>query len=231
MSDPVFNASDRVETPPADDGLPAELKGKSPAEIFKFMQGREQSLINDNQRLREAIETPRAPAAPTTPTEADITDADFYNKPATAASKLIDKQLNSKLEPIIAASVEPLAFAAKLQVKDKHKDFSRFETEIDNVMNKMTAQQRMQPGMWETVYVQVKGLKVDQLVAEAEARGRAPASEPVSPTPEAAPAVKELTNEQKTVAKGLGVTDEQFLKTIERQRSGQWPITLSNTGR
>ncbi len=229
---PAFGAADRVvdaaTTPPADDGLPTELKGKTPAEIHAFYQRREQAYQSELAERDRMLQS-RPNVQPQVVQDTPVTTQEFWNDPVKTTERMLNDKVVTKQEfsRITASAQDGLIYAAKSQCRDQHKDFSRFEADIDTLMLKLTPEQRMQTGMWETVYYQVKGLKADQLIDEA--RTRPASAEPVAgaPTPQAKP--KELTPEQEYVATRLGVSKDKYLQAQERMSAGQWPITMSNT--
>lgn len=227
----AFGAEDRVPAnspPPAQNpnaGLPAELANMTPAEIVAYYQRREQ----DFQAQLDARQ-----AAP--PVKAPSSD-DFWSDPVKATDAQIAAKSVSREEfnQMTAAAQSNLMQSARLICKDRHKDFERFEDDIMKLVNQLQPFQRVDPMIWETAYTQVLGMRSQQLIAEAEARGRQlaggngvessspAATEPAAPVP--------LTGIQLQVANGLGQSAEKYRKGIERMEKNEWPITLSNIDR
>lgn len=236
MGSPVFGAVDRV-TPPADDGLPAELKGKSPAEIARFYQERETSLRAELDARPPALVTP--PPEPPQPS-----NTDFWNNPGVTVDKKIEAKAFTKAEwDKVAAQLRPnFIWLAKRQVQERHPDFHRVEKEIDIIMKGVPDFQQTDPSMWETVYIQAKGFAHDRLSAEDRANPPVIIGEPgnpggTAPAPDAdlykvtAPGVSKdgTVKSAGRVADMLGVSHDAYRKSDKiLQGDGLLPLTVDN---
>jgi hypothetical protein len=233
--EPAFGASDRVpgdNNPPADDpNLPAELQGKTSTQIAHYYQERERGFAAELDTLRNA---PPPQALPQRAAVAEPTLAEFYQNPSDATKKIGDERYVTKDQ--LAATMgnvgDTLVQTAKNLVKNEEPElFSRYEGEIDAIMSKVAPEARTNSAMWRTVFVQVKGVHARELMAEAEARGRAPAAERVSPSAGSPPQPTELSDTQMRVVNGLGITKEKYIEGGKHLAEGTWPLTMSNTGR
>ncbi|SRR6266478_3233285 len=237
MGSPVFGAQDRVD-PPGGDNLPAELKGKSAAEIAAYYQAREAAL-------RTELDT-RPPASVTPPPEPPPPDkAEWWNDPNASVDKRIAAKALTKAEwDRAAASIRPsLIWMAKKQVMEKHADFLRVEKEVDTIMKQVPDFQQTDPSMWETVYIQAKGFAHERLSAEDRANPPTIIGEPGNPGGTAPPSDADLykvtlpgTSNQPGVVKSagrvadmLGVTHDQYRKSDKiLQGDGLLPLTIDN---
>ena len=240
FADPVFGANDRVSGGGGgggnDDGLPPELKGKTPAEISRYYQDREATL------RRELQQTPPAPPPNTPPP--NPTNADFWNNPTDAASRMMAKALSKAEFEATAAAIRPsLIWAAKEQCKQQNPDFHRVEKEVDAMMAKIPEWQRTDPVMWNTTYTYAKGEAYTRL--STEDRTNPPSSTAERQTAagsQAPPPMEDLTkvtlpgllpkHTAKHVAENLGISDDSYRKSAkELEGDGRLPMTYDNRGK
>src|SRR5438552_2666175 len=89
---PVFGEQDRVPGGggTGDNDLPAELKGKTAAEIARYYRDRETAL-------RAELDA-RPPASVTPPPEVRPTNAEWWNDPNVSADKRIEAKAFTKAE-------------------------------------------------------------------------------------------------------------------------------------
>lgn len=236
---PVFGAEDRVPGGGSgDDGIPAELKGKSAAEIAKFYRDRETAL------RAELDARPPARVATPPPPEPPPTNAEFWNDPNAAVDRKLAKAMSKEEFDRVAASIRPnLIWIAREQVKRNHPaDFHRIEKEIDTIMKQVPDYQQTDPSMWETVYIQAKGYAHDRLSAEDRANPPVIIGEPGNPGGVAPPAAADLykvtapgvssgevVKSAGRVADMLGVTHDNYRKASKILDSdGLLPLTVDN---
>src|ERR1700751_4726665 len=102
MASPVFGPGDRVANPPPNnEGLPAELVGKSPGEIARYYQERENTLraeLDARPPARRVTPLPEPPAP---------TNAEFWNDPNAAVDRKLAKALTKDEFDRLAASMRP----------------------------------------------------------------------------------------------------------------------------
>jgi hypothetical protein len=232
FASPVFGPGDRVEEPPDGGGLPAELVGKSPAEVARYYAEREQRIRAELTR-EPARTTPPAPPAPPT-------NAEFWNDPARSVDQRITATAMTKAEfESVAASIRPsMIWAAKQQCRQAHPDFDRVENEVMATLNKVPEYQRTDPTMWETAYIYAKGAAYERL--STEDRVRPPSSEPVNAAGSTPPApLADLTrvslpglDARQTaahVSDRLGISHDSYRKAkTELDGDGKLPLTMDN---
>jgi hypothetical protein len=237
MGSPVFGAADRVGSPPNNEGLPAELVGKSPAEIAKFYQDREVALRAELDRApARGVAPPPEPPAPST---FDWTD------PNKAVNSIISAKAMTKEEfDRVSAQLRPnFIWMAKKQCMERHADFHRVEKEITDMISKVPDYAQTDPSMWETVYFQAKGIAHDRLAAEDRAAPPVVVGEPVGPGGVAPPmnadlykvtlpGVTDKRGQPKSaggVADMLGVTHDQYRNSQKiLDGDGLLPLTVDN---
>ena len=195
-------------------GLPAELNGKSPAEIAAYYE-------------RQAAERP-ANQPP-----GKLTTAELYNDPAAAIARVAPTREE------LASSNTTLIEAAELVAKSKHSDWDNFVTDVKAVMSNCTPQAQRDSSMWETAYYQIKGHKTDELVnaATIAAKPGAPGAEPPTPSSLGAPQEEGpkfpegLEAKGATMLEGLDVSPEGYVSAKQRIEQGAWPLTMNNIKR
>jgi lysophospholipase L1-like esterase len=224
---PVFGRDDRVEQPPNNDGLPAELAGKSPAEIARFYNERE-------TRLRAEL---------TRPPDATPPNSEFWNDPARAVKTAVAAAAVTKeeWEQIRQINGPALIYAAKASVKEQHPDWNRVEPEILKIMAAVPEWQHTQPHMWETAYVYAKGQAHDRLAAEDRAappiihEGVQPGGTPAEPLQDLSRVTLPGLKPHQTaanVAEHLGITADSYRKSAKiLEGDGLLPMTYDNRGK
>ncbi len=161
FSSPVFGPGDRVENGGgSSDPLEAELVGKTPAQIVQIMKDRE-------GRLRAEL-TPAPPRVPPPPEPPQPTNTEFWNDPnASVDRKIAAKAMTKEEFERVRLSIGPsLIWAAKQMVKEKFKDFHRVEAKVNEIMARIPDWQHTDPNMWETVFIQARGMEHERLAAE-----------------------------------------------------------------
>jgi hypothetical protein len=153
--------------------------------------------------------------------------------------KIAAKAMTKEEFERVRLSIGPsLIWAAKMMVKEKFKDFHRVEAKVNEIMARIPEWQHTDPNMWETVFIQARGMEHERLSTEDRA---APViiGERVNPggTP---PAVNDdltkvtlpgLRPDQTaaSVCDHLGVTHDQYRKADkELQGEGRLPLTVDN---
>jgi len=233
FASPVFGPGDRVEPPDDGGGMPAELVGKSPAEIARYYSQREAAL--------RAELTPRnTPDPPPVTPPAAPTNAEFWNDPNNSINRVITAKALSRDEfNATAAAIRPsLIWAAREQCKQAHKDFDRVAADIQKVIDKVPEWQRTDVNMWETAYIYAKGSSYERL--STEDRVRPPSAEPVNagaggaPPPDADLATVTLPGLKSNqtaahVAEGMGISHDSYRKASkELEGDGRLPLTYDN---
>jgi hypothetical protein len=237
-STPVFGEADRIAAGGGggDDGVPAELKGKTPAEIARYYQNRETML--------RAELTPKPPPPKKDEPPPDPTAAEFWNDPAKSTQRMMAKALTKEEFERLAGSLRPsMIWAAKEQCRQTHADFDRIKVEIDQLMKNVPEWQQTDPVMWETTYTYAKGQAHDRLAAEDRAKPPVQqTSERVQPGSVNAPPDVNLNtvtlpgllpkHTAAHVADNLGVSHDQYRKAAkELEGDGRLPLTYDTRGK
>lgn len=224
MPEPVFTEADRVAAATA--ALPAELQGKSAAEVAKFYQDREVKLQSD---LRAA-----QTAAPVVRVETKTPDnADFWTDPKGSVQQAIKAGSVTREEFSNASAFvqRQMTEMAEFLTSQKHSDWKLFKADIDDIMSKIEPAARADSNMWETAYIYAVGRNPERAVqartntvvipTQAAERG-APAASTVT-TPEVT-----LTPEQEFVRSHMNISKEAYIKAQGHIASGTLPLTYDN---
>lgn len=248
MPDPVFSGSDRVDQ----NGLPAELQGKSAAEVAAYYQ---RQLADTREAARRAIASagagspqtpptvrqPNEPVRPVTTTpHPTLTKEQFWQDPVAAAQQLQAGLITQEqFQTLTAPFIESMVDVARDMARRGKPHWDKYAVEIESVMANMTQQQRATTRCWEITYNTVIGSHAADIEKDAVARATAPPSTlPPSGAPETPAAPVDLTSitasskrgtkNAAQVAEGLGLSHDQYRKGMERVAGDQWPLTVDN---
>jgi hypothetical protein len=220
-TDPIFSPSDRPGS-----SLPPELQGKTPEEVAAYFQRREQILVN---QIRQAPAPEPPPPRREEPADEKI---DVFGDATGSITRLVDRKVAERVNAVTTAASPAVINSCRMSVRESHADYARFAGEIDKRMASMTPESQMNPQYWEMTYQLVKGSMTEQLVAEAreDERKKQNPVERVSPqgTPPEKP--RELSDEEKTIARKLGMSQDKYRGAAERYEAeeGRLPLTLDS---
>lgn len=223
MPDPLFSPEERVnQTPPAS-ALPEHLKGKSADEVAQFYQQREEGL------QRQLAEANRRPAEVIPPKREPPSTSEFWSDPAKAVDAAIRAGAPSRQEfERGSAFVQTnMIEVARMVTRQKHPDFAKYESEIQQLINRCDPWMQADFNTWETSYNYIRGTHVDQIAQDAAARATMGA-EGVNPPPPEPAKPRVVTEQEKFVCDRLGISPEKYNKAISNMAAGSWPLTMNN---
>jgi hypothetical protein len=209
--------------------LPAELQGKSAAEVASFYQQRETRLQAD---LRAAQATPPAPVS-----RVDVKtpkNEDFWTDPAGSVQQAIKAGTVSRDEFNNASAwvQKNMTEMSEFLTSQKHADWSVFKADIDDIMSKVEPAARADSNMWETAYIYARGRNPEKAVKPQTTTIVTNGAERGSPAAGAPPpSAPELTAEQEFVRSHMGISKESYQKAQTAIATGTFPLTFDNTGR
>jgi hypothetical protein len=214
------------------EGVPDELKGKTPSEIAAFYQDRETRMT---QRMDEMVRNNQAqnlaepPPPPPPPANNTPSPTDWWNNPGEAVKKVAvtREEFNAAALSVQRNMIE----VAQMLAAKRFGDWPKWENEVMKVMNTLQPHMRTDPEQWVTAYYYVKGHNYDKGVQEAVVNATRLATESPSPTPSEPVMPKELTKEQKYVANGLGLSEDKYRQGVKNQAEDKWPITFDSRKR
>ena len=228
MPDPVFSEADRVAAASA--SLPAELQGKSAAEVATYYQQREAQLQKD---LR-AAQTPSNPAPVVRVETKTPKNEDFWTDPAGSVNQAIKVGTVSRDEFNNASAFvqRQMTEMAEYLTSQKHADWKLFKADIDDIMSKVEPGARADSNMWETAYIYAVGRNPERAVQARSATVVIPTAggpERGSPAAGAPPAAApELTAEQEFVRSRMGISKESYIEAQKHIQAGTFPLTYDN---
>lgn len=219
--EPLFN--ERV--PANDPNLPAELQGKSAAEVAAFYRTRETQIVKEaNDRIAAAVVVPAAVKTPDS--------GDFWKDPAkavrdqVAATSVSREEFQRASNSVQANMIEMSEFL----VAQKFSDWKIFKPMIDDIMSKCDPWAKTDRTMWESAYYYAKG-RNPQLIQQPTAPATVIASaERGNPAPiNPGPAAPVLTTDEAWVADHLGITSAEYSAAKENMgKIGSLPLTYDN---
>ena len=194
----------------------ATFGDNTPEQVLAYLQAQDAKL-----RAGAA-----APPAKDAPKPKDIRDL-ILDDP----EQVLDWYFKARLGPIIqelydhsTAMTREVVTSKQAVVKDKDgketvrpamPHYGRFKKEIEDFVSKVDVRLRNKPETWTSAYNFVVGSHLDELVQE-EAAKRLPAVEPGGAGAAAVGAGgPKLTDEETAVARGLGLTPEEYVKWKE----------------
>jgi hypothetical protein len=184
--------------PPAQpaEELPQELQGKSPAEVFKLLQGEHQRVLGEiakaqaldaQQRAAEATRQvqrqapPAPPAMPPMPQE----DVNLLTDPDRFMDLQFQKRVQPMVQTIVGSQRATNRDLMRMNVaRGEDNDYDRYAEEIETFVNQLVPEMQVHPDTYKVAYNFVKSRHLPEILAEqgkkAEARARAEISKVLS---------------------------------------------------
>lgn len=217
---PIFSPNDD----PNKGKLPPELVGKSPEEVAAYYQ----------RQLALAQTRPTPPAPPVRKEDPPEEKIDLFGDPNGSVKRVVAKEVNERGERFVAAVAPGIILSCKQLLRERYPDYyGEFIEETEGIMNKMNADNQMNPAYWEMTFKNVMSSHIGTIVAKAEQRGKDSTKPPVErPTPPGSPAAKpqELSGEEKVVADKFGMehADYRAASTRYDNTEGLLPLTYDS---
>ena len=227
---PAKKPAAAAPAPAAEDDIPAELKGKTPAQLAKMYreaqsvigrQGRELGELRQKadfaikaslEALRARREPAAAPAAK--PAESELDESEFFAKPKDAVSKMIEnhpliKKINETLGRSAADTAAARATAATERFNQTHPDAA--EILQDAEFRKWVGASKVRTGLMQRAHQQFDFDAGDEVFSTWKAlrnvktASAAPASESAAETPTGTPTEAEVKAAASTLARAKGI--------------------------
>ena len=221
MPDPVFTEADRVAAATA--ALPAELQGKSAAEVAVYYQ-------KQTQQLQQQLQDAQRPAPVVHVETKTPKNEDFWTDPQGSVNQAIKAGSVTREEFANASAFvqRQMTEMAEFLTKQKHADWDVFAPVINDIMSKVEPATRADSNMWETAYIHARGLNPEKAV-KPNMVTLPPGPERGSPAPGAPPpAAPELTAEQEFVRSRMGISKEAYIEAQGHIAKGTFPLTFDN---
>jgi len=222
--------------------IPAELTGKTSEEIAEYYQ----NLIGiQKQTYEQALETlgggnEPQPPKPNEPPKVSVSE--ILSDPGKHIEQIISEKGVSRAEFQAASKVvqENLIYIVKQRAMAELKadadksggsfDWARMENVLTELSKKCDPASLTNVETWKTIYYYNRGQIADTLVKEGVQRATMP-MEPVMPGGNEPAPKTPLTPEQKTVAEGLGLTEDTYREGAHRMKQNKFPLTMDNRNR
>jgi len=237
MTDPVFGSGDRVRDGAYPAALQSQLDGKDVKEhagiITKFYADRETELVREAQkRIKQAGGTPPAdpPVRANLPMPA-LTKEQVWNDPVKVLSDLKTGLMTKEEFAAATSSAQKTVIRMAEQLSRQDKDaegqrlWMKYRSEINAIMNNLSADYQADPAYWDTAYNSVIGNHLSEIRSEAvkKATTIAEPGQPASEEPEVPEDLSTLRAGSKTaldVVAGLGITQDSYRKAKKEMYSG-----------
>lgn len=226
--------------------LPAELKGKSADEVAAYYQNLVQVQKSTYESALEAMgngnDGDGGNGNSNEPSPPKITMSDFLADPSGKTKDMITQFSVSREEFTQASKAvqESMIYMARERAqKELQKeagtrgdsyDWDRMETPLIEISKKCDPASLTNPETWKTMYYYNRGQLTGTLVKDAVTKATMPMEQVVPGGNEPAPKTP-LTAEQKTVAEGMGLTEDTYRESAHRMKTQQFPVTVDNRGR
>lgn len=223
---PIYSTEDS----PTKAKLPPELQGKSPEEIANYYQRREEILIERANRVVQQAPPP-PPPKPTPPPPPDE-KIDLFGDPTGSVKRVVAREVDERGEQFVQAVAPGIILSCKTLLRERYPDYyGEFIQETEGLMQRMNSANQMNPAYWEMTFKNVMATHLGTIVSKAEERGREsmkpPAVERPTPPGAAPPRPKELTEEEKLVAKKFQMENADYRTAATRydETEGLLPFT------
>jgi hypothetical protein len=225
MADPIYSKSD---TPAKPSKLPPELVGKTPDEIAEYYERKNELVLENARRIVSA----KAPAEKPAPKEEPDEKIDIFGDPTSSIKKLIHTEIREAVR-VTTDKIEPnMVNTCRQIMRERHADWHRWSSQVEEAMKGMDAERRMNPEMWEIAYLNVLGRNVETIRNEAVENSKKPKSPIETPVSPGAPSGKpeELSDMEKVVAGKYDMTEDQYrdYKTRYESSEGVFPFTYDS---
>jgi hypothetical protein len=220
--------------------LPEELKGKTPEEISAHYEDKLKLQKSTYESALAALDTEEPKTPPVTPPAAPkVTMQDFLNDPAGRTTDLIKEKGVTREEWTAATKVmqDNFIYMAKERAVKELKSavessggkflWEKFNDQIDKAAKAFEPMALTAVDSWKSVYFYIVGMNNPTVVREEVLAATMPAEVPNAggnepPTPVA------LTKEEKTVAAGLGLSDDSWRKGKSNMATNTFPLVTDN---
>ena len=221
---PIYSTEDD----PSKAKLPPELQGKSPEEIASYYQRREAILVERANRV------PPAPPPERKVEKPPEDKIDLFGDPTGSVKRVVAREVDERGEQFVHAVAPGIILSCKTFLKERYPDYyPEFIEETEGLMGKMNPQNQMNPSYWEMTFKTVMSSHIGSIVSKAEERGKQsmrPVVERPTPPGAAPEKPRELTDEEKVVAKKFGLEHAEYRKasTLYDETEGLLPFTYDS---
>ena len=202
----------KVDAPPAPAPEPPKLvlgKFKDEQEAATYMNQLEQNQqaamteINNLKQQRQ-VEIPKQPQ------QNDVMTSDkFWEDPIAATRKLTQEQLGQGAQPLYQA----ITNLTKMTVKSQLPDYDKYEKDIDEIVNALAPDQRMNPDVHRMAYQMALG---KEAMANRVKAAQVPFTESPSAGRDKVTPEYNLTREQKIMAKSFGMSEKEYADELSK---------------
>jgi len=201
--------------------IPEALRGKSQKELSDMILQTNLELEKMKTELAQTTERLRPAEEPTEIEKRAVKERKFISDPTTyidEVEKTLKEHVEARLRPLtedyFSQQAESALAMARMDTK-KYPDFPKYEKQVRELLDKMPINLRSNP---QAIDLAVKLSRYPDLEKRyMEEVAREGLHSETGGTPPSSPSKKtELTDEQRTVAKRFGLTDEQYTEWAEK---------------
>lgn len=216
-------------TPQPSSELPPATRPTTPAEDPEVVRLRGEVARHRQEldSIRQRVTAPPAPAANNGQMSQEEMARAFYRDPIQSSAQIAARMIDERLQSEGQASMATLIQVAKDSIRNRSdqykKLFDKYYLEIEAAVNTVAPQFRGNIQVWDNAFNMVRGQHIDEILAETAAAKtpELPATPAVHITEGGGPAVpstraaqptqsSELSQDEKRVARKLGITEDQY---------------------
>lgn len=205
------------------------------AELEAKVQEQESLIAQSNKQLDDAktyikgLVDKIQDAATKQPVAAPEPEAAFADKFEANPEEAIDEMFRKRVGPIYNAYLDNQAQMVRETFINRvpKQQWDKYGEEVDKFMHDMPADARANPKAYESAYNLVLSQHIDDIVEErvkSRVSGENPHTEHASPPGPRTPKARPLTEEEKRVARGFGMSEERYQKLRDEhvEAGGTW---------
>lgn len=192
-------------------------------------------------RLKQAVKSqpqPQQQQHNQAPSKDDIEKL-FWKDPLPMMDAIAKRAAFETEQRVLSSTIDTQVEIARDKVKQSDPDFfEKYEVEIDQMVAQVQPQFRGNINVWQNAVKMVKGAHIDEIIAEKSKKegavNKTAHDGPANPSMKAPPASKDkpLTDDQRTVAKGMHLSDEEYRRGQRRyeRQDEEWAkvVTFSS---
>ena len=191
------------------------------------------------QAVKQAPQPKQEQQLQTQPPSKDDIEKMFWKDPLPMMDAIAKRAALETEQRVMSSTIDTQVELARDKVKAANEElFADYEVEIEQMVAQVQPQFRGNINVWQNAVKMIKGAHMDEIMAKKQAK-EAPANKtvsdgPASPSTRTAPAPKDkpLSDEQREVAKGLHLTDDEYRRGQKRyeNQSAEWAkvVTFSS---
>ncbi len=184
-------------------------------------------------RLKAAPVAPAAPAQPGQPMTREELEKRFWQDPLGFSRAIAQQAVAEDRKAQGSGTVETLRSLAREKVRGTdevtQQFFDKHEAEVEELVRTVPNNDQANVQVWINAFNVIKGRHVQELVGSMHPSKPPDGPSPSSPSMPAPPKVTPLSEDERQVAKGMGISEEDYRvgKETYADQDRSWPTVLT----